>query len=487
VSPKERRKISRGTGRRYESTKPRPAAEPVRRARAPEPSRNEKSLRQRILDFAYQKSGRFKGDMQTALELYFEQKPGPTTPLLFDENEIPGFQEWYFFDFVTHTGQHIIDLFAEEIGPELNSEQRAMLADWLVWNRARLLEFQEVNPGIGVVVQDLLSEEVFEVNDISASYTATRWAFGLFRPILTDGRVSFTGSALLLPPTEKPEVLEIAQTLWAKYREARPQATLSDFYRDHSLDLHLALKRAQEEASKPPIFLTAEGHPMVVSRARYVVRGDPKEVEALLDAAEEFVYVGESEKHRGALHYDWLLCGRTHIPEATELPKRALQLTTEFVPGSGEARHRSVGDLNLGSKLMELECMSKERLAAGKALLAQILGNRVQHTGDQFQNMEKLLKRDESRPTSHARPTSPLRDAHSRAILQETAEQHTAAWLDEAIPALDGLTPRQAVQTPEGRKKVLDLIKVLEYHNDRREASAPPTMNIPRIRKELGL
>jgi len=32
-------------------------------------------------------------------------------------------------------------------------------------------------------------------------------------------------------------------------------------------------------------------------------------------------------------------------------------------------------------------------------------------------------------------------------------------WIDESIPALDGLTPREAVKTPEGRQQVLALIE----------------------------
>jgi len=90
------------------------------------------------------------------------------------------FRNGFFTDFITHTGRRILDIFMEEIGPSLNSEQRAMLEDWTIWNRARLLEFQEIKPGIGVVVQDLLSDEIFEVNDISASYNVSRWMLACF-------------------------------------------------------------------------------------------------------------------------------------------------------------------------------------------------------------------------------------------------------------------------------------------------------------------
>lgn len=50
MSPKTKRKIPKGTGKRYTSTRPRPPVETVRRVRPPEPGQAEKSLRKCIPD-----------------------------------------------------------------------------------------------------------------------------------------------------------------------------------------------------------------------------------------------------------------------------------------------------------------------------------------------------------------------------------------------------------------------------------------------------
>jgi hypothetical protein len=47
--------------------------------------------------------------------LYFEQELDPGIALDFEKNDLPGFQEWLFFDFVTHTGERIIELFIKEM------------------------------------------------------------------------------------------------------------------------------------------------------------------------------------------------------------------------------------------------------------------------------------------------------------------------------------------------------------------------------------
>ena len=487
MSPKTKRKVSKGTGKRYPSTKPRSMAEPKPLVRPPTPSPAEKLLRKRISEFAY-KGDRFRADINRAMELYFEQKSGPDTPLHLEDADLPGFHEWFFSDFVTLSGRRIIDLFVDEIGPNLNSEQRSMLEDWLVWNRARLLEFQIVKPGVGVVVQDLLSDEILEVNDVSASYGASRWMFGLCRPILTAGRVSFTGSAMLLPPSEKAGVLETARAFWAMYQAEHPKGSLSDFYRDHTLILHLAMKRAQEEASKPPIPLSAEGHSLVLARARYTIHSNRSQVEAALDASEEFVYAGPSEKHRGALHYNWIQRGRSFVQQSDHKPEgRAVLLRTEWVEGPGQPSFLNMGDLSVCLKWIELACLSRERLEAGKALLEDIFTWQVEPAGDWFEDWEVALEESEAKPPRSYRQPSRESSEEMEALDKEMLLRLTMNWLDR--PSIfDNLTPRQAVQSPEGRRKVIEALKQVDYINDQAILSGEsPPMDADYIRMELGL
>lgn len=462
-------------------------AEAVARVRPPVASQAEKVLRKRILEFVY-RGDRFKADVQKAMALYFEQEPGPDMPVYLDEDEMPGFHEWFFFDFVTHTGRRILDTFLEEIGPSLNRDQHVMLEDWLVWNWARLLEFQEVKPGIGVVVQDLLSDEILEVNDISASYGVSRWMFGLFRPIRSAGRVSFTGTAILLPPSEKAGILETARAHWAKYQSEHPTSSLSDFYRDNSLTLYLAMKRAQEKAAKPPIPLSAEGHSQVLAWARYLLRVERCRVEAVLDASEEFVYAGPSEEQRGALHYNWIQRGRSFVPLADQKPKeRAVILRTEWTEGPGHPSFLNLGDLTLGPKWIELECLSRERLVAGKALLEEILTGLIEHSGDRFEGWEERMASSAAKPPKVCKEPSREMKEDMEVLNREMLHRLTANWLDE--PSIDGkLTPRATVQSPEGRKKVIEALKQIEYINDQRARDGEgPTMDADYIRRELGL
>jgi hypothetical protein len=293
---------------------------------------------------------------------------------------------------------------------------------------------------------------------------------------------------MLLPPSEKAGILETAQALWAKYQAEHPKSSLSDFYRDHSLTLHLAMKRAQEEASKPPIPLSAEGHSLVLGWARYLLRVERRQVEAALDASEEFVYAGPSAEQRGALHYNWIQRGRSFVPQSDHKPEgRAVLLRTEWVEGPGRPSFLNLGDLSLGPKWIELECLSRERLAAGKALLEDILAGLISHSGDRFKDWEAATKKSAAQPPKSLREPSRKMTEEMEVLDSEMLHRLTVNWLD--VPSIDGkLTPRQAVHSPEGRKKVIEALKQIEYINDQRARDGGgPTMDADYICKELGL
>ena len=76
---------------------------------------------------------------------------------------MPGIRGVILLRLPDQSGEAIIDIFVREQGPELPARERALLDLWRRWNRYRLFEVQEVMPGIGVTVLDLLSGEILDV------------------------------------------------------------------------------------------------------------------------------------------------------------------------------------------------------------------------------------------------------------------------------------------------------------------------------------
>ena len=59
-------------------------------------------------------------------------------------------------------------------------------------------------------------------------------------------------------------------------------------------------------------------------------------------------------------------------------------------------------------------------------------------------------------------------------------------WADAAVPALDGQTPREAMQTHAGRTEVEKMINEWD-HMQRRGPSSGYQFDFNRLRRELGL
>ena len=70
-------------------------------------------------------------------------------------------------------------------------------------------------------------------------------------------------------------------------------------------------------------------------------------------------------------------------------------------------------------------------------------------------------------------PPSGLSPEEERAIVQQSLEAHYRQTLDQPIPLLGNVSPRQAVGTPRGREKVAAWLKMLENNGMRRPDDDP--------------
>ena len=88
-------------------------------------------------------------------------------------------------------------------------------------------------------------------------------------------------------------------------------------------------------------------------------------------------------------------------------------------------------------------------------------------------------------------PDDGVSEAETLDVLNELIqEQSTMRWLDESVPALGGLTPRQAVEDPTRREQVERLLA--EFEDTSRfdalpEGFTPMSYDVDLLRRELGL
>ena len=205
-----------------------------------------------------------------------------------------------------------------------------------------------------------------------------------------------------------------------------------------------------------PALRTPEGDPVVFCTALFR-HGGMDEVIQVFVHADDFDLGDDPEPGPdGVVQFGWVEVG----PDKPLLP----------VP----LERRILATLTLNPETLQIETMSEERLARCRRRLAHLLGDRLQWLRTERKSLAQMMAEGEPKdaPEPLILPPEAIADLQDRMLRQ---------WLDESIPALDGMTPRQAVRTPEGRQMVLDLLDYIEDQQARHPP--PPGMFSPDYRK----
>lgn len=121
-----------------------------------------------------------------------------------------------------------------------------------------------------------------------------------------------------------------------------------------------------------------------------------------------------------------------------------------FEPGGSEEFRRGLGWFILDEGRVVLETTSRPRAERGRALLEALAGDAVRYRATSFESVERARER---RPAKPPRESDEVRPEVEAEILGGYYDQHYRAWVDTALPALGGQTPREAARSKTGRPK----------------------------------
>jgi hypothetical protein len=205
-------------------------------------------------------------------------------------------------------------------------------------------------------------------------------------------------------------------------------------------------------AFRLPELRTTDGEVRVISKAHYTV-ADEDAVRAELEALADLEADGNG--------FIWLARGGNAV----------------LGPGP-----MVLGSLHVEGGELVLETLARERLERGRRMLEESLGERIRHRADSFQDFEVALREARERPSASG-------DEISAEVRREVGgrylRDHYRRWLDTALPALEGKTPRDAVRTPAGRAKVEALLADIEH--GALGLDGGDTIDFAAMRRELGL
>lgn len=334
--------------------------------------------------------------------------------------------EWVVFDFLIDEDNEktLIDLYMEN-NKKLSLDEHKVLT--MMKNSViSLYEVQEVFPEKGLLLKDLLLGGEYDVREKAATRGLKKWDIYAARLQLVDEKYIMSGSVYPYHRKIKEWILEDIHAEYEDYKHEYPDALMDEFLKACSEIFNFYWY----DIIQNPIPLklhTTSGEPMLISKAIFeikdkeiVIKGLPG-IKGFEQDKDDFIWFDKRNKEGSAT-----VLGRVEVK---------------------------------GNKLI-LESNSKKRLERGKKLILKALFDTVIHKADTFQDpMEamKSLKASSSEKTVNELPMEIQQQFYTQFM-----QKHCEKWLKNKIPALNGKTPVQAVKTEEGRKKVMELLKLFE-------------------------
>lgn len=368
----------------------------------------------------------------------------------------------------------------------LKNDERVLLRSKMQI-RVILLEVHRVLASGQVEGVDLLSANpapmIFQ--DRSLAGMATRFATLLcwVYPLPHYWRLS--GTAMVLPAVAQfapPDIVrEIVRHLSGPVTEPEIRRWLAEHFRKfRDAQTAVSLMRRQQMFAR----IDAKFGKVV-----YELRAPFAQCRDRLDAVPE-VHMGDltpAENNEGFVEArDWI-----------DKPGKSQPLT---MPGG----QMMLGRVLLGQSLWRLETMGAEKLARLRRQFERQMGERVRFSGERVDDLgaqlnargpavneslvpARLLENPEQIALTSSRvpalpPGTSLKNAEAEML--RAADQ---AFLEDSVPALGGLTPRQAALDPGWRPKLIQLMKQRVQSHDQRNLQTGRTDDINWMLRELQL
>ena len=371
-------------------------------------------------------------------------------------------ETWFAFDYeLDLEGElRVVDDFLEEA--ELSSGERSFVMA-VRQSSMRLYEVTDTVPGSSMTLRDLIEGTTVKVSERSASRTISRHECLAARviPRGRSGQPEMECGVLHLPKYLRDGLVAHVKQRRTEFLREHPSASTDAFYKLLPPLFHDVWITSIFEPGVPRMANT-DGEEMTVTRVSFHVDDELALSQALGAALGESIVLIEP----GA----WGWNGKSKSEAEVAL-----------------------GRFELRDAILTAEVNSVERGVRARELLERLAGAALRHRGTTHEDMRRqvmetvtarLLGRDDETSS----PSKPELDPHlADAVIAEHYARHYRAWVDEGVPALEGLTPREAAKNLSLRSRVEELLHGLEGMYERALKNGQPAYDPSWMWADLGL
>jgi hypothetical protein len=426
--------------------------------RAKQGSRLDDEVGQRIQDWA---SRELSDEIGAALEQFAGRER------VIDDTDVQIFTAWFHNDRELRGGGTPAERYAAR--SELPADERA-IASRIAAARLRIHRVLAVEPGISLLLEDVVGDGRVEVRSENVSRDAVRWDMLIGR-VMHGDPPTLWGPARLLEPADEPGLIAELERL-AGESVSRMGDRAAHVFRVHALEL---MRYRPPGWDVEPSFFTVEGDPIVWGCATWSVRD-------LRKVRQRFRVLGRLAPH-DPLEMDITASRDRLVAERPRLPDGAIVIEAS----AGDLDTVSVATLRLEGEHLSVEAMSEERLDHAIGVVASDFDQLVELSHREVLPIEPLLAEHRQAPSrAGERSSSGLPPAEERRIVAGFMTERMRRWLDEPHPQLGGRAPRHAA-AGEHRADLVNLVRGIENTSERARRGGEPFADVAWIRDELGL
>jgi hypothetical protein len=350
-------------------------------------------------------------------------------------------------------GRPVVDWYLEAKGWSLTSGER----EWLEWQKKSWVSVWEVvavDRGRGLELRDLLTGEERTVHEVSGSESAKPHMMMLGRVVDTSSVSLICGMhPVPLRPLQAQRVVDHARKKLRRKTAVSPERLRNERI---AWELLQAWSDEVDARQTPPRLVNTDGDPLLLTEERWSF--DPSERGAIVQRIADIENT-EADELKGEESF-------TFVRKGNRMHK--------------EWDHTIIAQVKIGDSTVTASTNSLARADAIRERVEAACGSLLK-TGVRTHTDPSSVAAQSAARAAAPRPTTD----EQQAVVRELKERHYTQWLNDAIPALDGKTPREAARTKSGRERLKTLLDDIELSESRQPEDA--RFEVRKLRGWLGL
>lgn len=219
--------------------------------------------------------------------------------------------------------------------------------------------------------------------------------------------------------------------------------------------------------------------------ASYDIVREPEKIKSILESLPEFQREEECDEP-GAIEYTWLRVGRSKAIEKS--------MFSFFRHKEDDEMVGTLGKIRFDADRLEVEAFSKQKYEFAKKMAGEYFGSRIRLKRESVVDLAKqVAEREKDEPEEAEDWDQETEDSESipleirQAVMEQFFREHYTKFLDDSVPALHGMSPREAAKDPAMRPLLLELMKAHICSIEAQNKNRGLQISIDWVLEELGL